>query len=512
MSNPNPPAAPAPALRRLLWIGVIAFAAYGVFLARNSSNVAGGADSSGYLNSARLLASGSLATALRTPPEFGPQASLRRQQFQPHGFVPFEGNPRLSPTYAVGLPMHLAFAGKLFGWNLAAPIVGVSAALAALLLIHAVGRQLGLDPVLAATGAVILAAYPVFLFTSIQPLSDTIATTWCLAAIAAALRARTQVGWAWAAGTALAIAVLVRATNILLLPALLVILGLDFRRLLLAALGGLPWALWLGYYNHTLYGGALRSGYVDIAQAFGWAYGPPTLVHFARWLALLLPAALLVLPLAAVRWRKGNGRILLALALWFGAFTGLYLFYEISREVWWDLRFILPGTPALILAALLGVDAWARRRETIATTRSRSFRTLAAISLGIWAIGLSWYWTGRFHLLLTKTYEQGYADAATAARAHFAPGALVLAGLHSGSLYYYTEFPVLRWEFVNAEEFARFRQLAAAAGRPIAALLYDVEEREALQEKCPGPWTKVAAVKNVSLWQLGAPPAAVPKE
>ena len=59
------PCAEKEALRRLLWIGVIVLAAYGFFLARNSSNVAGGADSSGYLNSARLLASGSLAADLR---------------------------------------------------------------------------------------------------------------------------------------------------------------------------------------------------------------------------------------------------------------------------------------------------------------------------------------------------------------------------------------------------------------------------------------------------------------
>ena len=111
MSNPNPPL-PGRAPRWRLWIGWLALAGYAIFLARNFSNVAGGADSSGYLNSARLLASGQLTAELRTPAEFGPQEKLRRQQFQPHGFVPFEGNPRLSPTYAVGLPLHLALAGK----------------------------------------------------------------------------------------------------------------------------------------------------------------------------------------------------------------------------------------------------------------------------------------------------------------------------------------------------------------------------------------------------------------
>ena len=64
-------------------IGGVALLLYALFLALNSSNVAGGADSSGYLHSARLLASGRLTAELRTPPEFGPQSELRRMQFQP---------------------------------------------------------------------------------------------------------------------------------------------------------------------------------------------------------------------------------------------------------------------------------------------------------------------------------------------------------------------------------------------------------------------------------------------
>lgn len=505
MSNPNPPAIPGPAPSWLRWIGGIALAAYILWLGLNFSIVAGGADSSGYLNSARLLASGSLAAELRVPAEFGPPEQLRRQQFQPHGFVPFDGNPRLSPTYPVGLPLHFALTGKLFGWTAGPLLTGLGAAAGALLLTFAVARRFGVSPLLAAAGAAILGAYPVFFFTSIQPLSDTLATTWCLAAVWAALRARDHPGWALGCGVALAVAVLVRATNAVLLPALVVLLGFNVRRLALAVLGGLPGALWLGYYNHTLYGGAFRSGYVDIAQAFGWAYGPPTVVHFAKWLALLLPAALLLLPFKAVAAPLGRGRELLALALWFGAFAGLYAFYEISHEVWWDLRFILPGTPALIIAALIGLERVAQARPLIATR----VRAGAAIGLVVWAAALGVYWTDRFHLRLTKTYEQAYADAAAAARQQFPPDTLVLAGLHSGALYYYTTFPVLRWEFVSADEFARFLAQLQSTGRTVAAVLHKVEDQEALQKKCPGAWTRVQTIKDVSLWRLDRAAPAV---
>jgi hypothetical protein len=503
MSNPNPLAAAAPARPLPLWIGGIALAVYGVFLWCNFSNVAGGADSSGYLNSARLLASGQLAAEMRAPPEFGPQSGLLRQQFQPHGFVPFDGNPKLSPTYAVGLPLHLALAGKLFGWSLAPYIVGVGGALAALLLIYAIARRLGLEPWLAFASAAMLAAYPVVIFTSLTPISDTLATTWCLAAIWTALRAKEHAAWALACGAAVALAVLVRATNLLVLPAVIVALGFNFRRLAGAALGGAPGAVWLGYYNHALYGGVFRTGYVDISDAFGWKYGGPTALHFLQWLALLLPAALLVLPFVAVLRRSRATATLAMLALWFVPFAVVYSFYEISHEVWWCLRFILPGTPALILAALLGVEA-------VATSRKAQIGFAAGLML--WSAGLSWFWTNKFHLLLTKTYERAYADAAAAARAEFPAHALVVAGIHSGALFYYTPFSILRWEFVRPEEFARFRQLTADAGRPICAVLHEIEERGALQEHCPGNWRRIGAHTAFELWRLEpGEPAATPK-
>jgi 4-amino-4-deoxy-L-arabinose transferase-like glycosyltransferase len=499
MSNPNPPSSVRPGRGAGGWLAAGALALYALFLGWNFSPYAGGADSSGYLNSARLLAAGELAAEPRIPAEFGPEERAVRQHFQPQGFVPFAGNPRLSPTYPVGVPLQLALAGRLFGWTAAPGIVGIGAALATLGLMYAVGRRFGLPPVLAATGAAVLAAYPVFVFMSLQPLSDTPATAWCLAAVWAAQRAREHRGWALVTGAALAMAVLVRATNLLVLPALVVLLAPDWRRLGLALLGGLPGALWLGYYQRALYGSPFRSGYVDITEAFGWHHGWPTTLHFAQWLALLLPAALLLLPWRAGAALAGRVREGAALALWFGAFAGFYVFYEVSHEVWWNLRFVLPGTPALLIAGLLGVEAIARARPA---GTARRLRLASALVLTLWAAGLGVFWTQRFHVLLTPAYERAYADTASAARQHFPAGTLVVAGLHSGALVYYTDLPLLRWEYVRPEQFARFRARATQAGRPIGAILHQVEEADALRKHCPGTWTRVAAVRDFSLWRL----------
>ena len=99
-----------------------------------------------------------------------------------------------------------------------------------------------------------------------------LATTWCLAAMWAALRARRDRRWAAACGVAFGIAVLIRPTNAVLLPALVVLLGFDWRRLGLAVVGGLPCVAWLAVYNHSLYGGALRSGYFNWSEFFALRY------------------------------------------------------------------------------------------------------------------------------------------------------------------------------------------------------------------------------------------------
>lgn len=503
MSNPNPPAPARRSSRRLVWFGAVALALYAWFLTRHGTVVAGGADSSGYFNSAKLFTEGSLFTPLRVPPEFRAAGRVDPLHFLPLGFVPAANPAMLAPTYPTGLPLHLAPATVFLGWDFGARVVFVGAALAALWLTYLSARRLGLGPALAGSGAVMLGAFPVFLFTSVQPLSDTLATTWALAAMYCTLRATEgPKAWAAAAGAAFAFAVLVRPSNLLLAPALLVLTGFDWRRWFWFGLGGVPGAAWQAFYNHHLYGHALRSGYGNIFESFGTQFGGPTTLHFAKWLAQLLPAIVLVLPLAALTRPGFVRRELLGLALAFGAITGCYLFYEVSHEVWWCLRFILPGVPALILGALLGVEALARgpgQRWPVA------FRPVAAAALAVWAVGLSWYWSPRLSVFMMRHYEQAYADGVAAAKRQLPANAAVLCEAFSGTLYFDTGFSVMRWDQINADAFSRYVLLAAKAGRPVYALLFDSEKDEAFR-RCAGEWTRIETVRNVGLWQLAPRP------
>jgi 4-amino-4-deoxy-L-arabinose transferase-like glycosyltransferase len=476
---------------------LVGLAAYSIWLARQSTAVAGGSDSSGYLNSARLLASGHLRTPLRVP-ELGPASVLTGAFFQPLGFSAFD-RQTATPTYPSGLPLHYAAAGKLLGWEAGPLLVGLGAALAALILCYAVAREMGLAPGLATACAAALAAFPPFVFASIQPLSDTLATAWCLAAVLAALRAQRNSLWALGCGLALAVAVLVRPSNLLLLPALVVLLGLDARRLALFVAGGLPGAAWLAFYNHTLYGGVFRSGYPLIDDAFRTEYFAATLRHFVRWLAVFLPAIFLLLPFAVFFDARARTRTLLALALWFGGITSLYLFYAISQEAWSCLRFLLPAVPALIIAALRGLQAVTRHVKVF---KDRRVHAALSFALAAWALAAGWHWTEKFGLRYIQTYEQPYADACIAARTQLPPNALIVAFQVSGALYFYTDRAVLRWDALHGREFFDVAALASSAGIPLCAVLFDTEEKPALREHCPGEWTKISTHRSISLWRL----------
>src|SRR5450432_316314 len=93
-------------LTGLLLLGAVV---YSIFLYRDGSPYAGGSDSSGYLNSARLLSAGRFFGPMRIP-SGQPYLSFGPETFQPLGFVTDAREPRLVPTYPPGLPLHLMIA------------------------------------------------------------------------------------------------------------------------------------------------------------------------------------------------------------------------------------------------------------------------------------------------------------------------------------------------------------------------------------------------------------------
>jgi hypothetical protein len=113
---------------------------------------------------------------------------------------------------------------------------------------------------------------------------------------------------------------------------------------------------------------------------------------------------------------------------------------------------------------------------------------------------------GKLGVYQIKGYEEVYAEASHAARKTFPAHAVVLSGATCGSLYTYTDFPILRYEALRPDSFAHFSARAHSTGRAVCALIFDVEEHEAIRNHCPGNWHRVGTVKNLGLWRL-TPPA-----
>jgi len=99
MDFPHTPPRPAPAWWRgpAAATAVLALALYALLLAWNAEAVAGGSDSSGYMNHARLLASGHVHVEPRTLPGF-PFAGASPFLFAPLGFRPAPNGDGLVPT------------------------------------------------------------------------------------------------------------------------------------------------------------------------------------------------------------------------------------------------------------------------------------------------------------------------------------------------------------------------------------------------------------------------------
>ena len=500
----SPAFPPAPSRLRLLVLGAIAMAAaaYGWFIYQQGAPYAGGTDSSGYLNSARLLAHGRLSEPVRSVPGLTPPA-WSYQFYQPLGTNVDAQTGRLVPSYPIGLPLHYAIAAAVVGLEKTARVVNALNALAAGALLFALGRQLGLRRRWALAGVALLWACPVWIYQSLQPMSDSVATTWTLAAILCAWRARDRPAFAPAAGAAFACAVLVRPTSLVLALPLAVALGGNWRSWAGFALGGLPGALGLGACNLLLYGRVLGTGYeqgtIHVSDYFSREYFHGNLLHFAIWVPRLLTPPIVALAAFGLPWLlRRNPRAALLLASWMGVLVGLYSCYFCAGETWWYLRFLLPAFPALLLAALLML-------QRLAAPLPGKLAWLVPAALLAACVALQVNLARELRVTDIRDGERTYLLTARWLRAHLPPEAILLTMQLSGAVLFYNDQPIVRWDQIQRSDFERLDRTAAALHRPIYAPLFPFE-KPLLQERIGGNWTPVGQVDAVTIWRLA--PAA----
>ena len=540
--SPNRPPEARPFWRRPRpQLAFAALAVYALVLSRFILVCAGGSDSSGYLNHAKLLGTGHVHLAERAIASL-PASQTPSYLYTPLGFKPAPNGRGLVPTYASGFPLLVMAAAKVVGWGHAGDVVILLHALLGVILTYALGRTLRLPVSWAVLGAAMIGASPLYLEYSLQGMSDLPALVWVTAAMLFAFQRENRL-WPVAAGASLAMAVLIRPNNILALAPVLIALGASPRRWAGLILGGLPGAVFFCVHAEKAYGKLLATGYGDTWSSFSAAVVPETLLHYLRWLpALFTPVVLLVLGLP---WLfRTAPRAAAALGAWALAYLAFYCAYYNTHETWWYLRFLLPAAPALILGGLLVLRRLpARSRDPLLhalvlagafytvyhfsqeTARHLRFVLPLLLVVGLviahhlavkirgrsWAIfaaalalvfGNSLWWVRKFDIMNTGRMERTYPQTMTWLNRHLPDNAVLAVMQTSGAALYYTPFVLVRWDELDPKTFPRIAAAARADGRPIFAVLYSFESAEAFQQHIPGEWSRYGAVGDVTIWRL----------
>jgi len=303
-----------------------------------SQQYVGGSDWYGYYQQALLLKNGHVALETALPASKYPAIA-------PLSFYAVNG--KVVGQYPPGFPLLMAaagfaFAGLEFYVN---PALGV---LSVILMFLAILSLTGNDKWTAGLFALLWAFFPLTVYGSTYVMSDLPAAFFILLAFYL-LKIKKPIPSA----LALAFSLAVRPTNVLFCA---VFLPLVYKELNVKQRW--QYGSWFGaagslyaIYNWLVYGAPWKTGYLDLSNNLSTSvfarnlgfYSGETLLQFTPLLALLALIAL---------WKREKHALFLA--SWFLAFLIFYCFWASLYEIWWWLRFLLPGFPALFLLAALG--------------------------------------------------------------------------------------------------------------------------------------------------------------
>ena len=422
-----------------------------------ATTVAGAADPYGYVSEADLWLKGEL----KIPQPWAQQAPWPSSQwsFAPIGYRPGLTNAdawSLVPIYSPGLPLFMAAAkviGGQEGMFWVVPMFGGLFVLAT----FGIGRRLGASRA-GLVGAFLLATSPAVLFNFMDPATDVaVAGAWMVAFYFLLGESR------WSsllAGLASAVAILIRPN----LAFEAGILGLWYllrawrtgewrRELQRACLFGMGVAPGLGavaaIYTY-LYGSPAVSGYGTFASQFKSVNILPNAPRYAGWFIYAhTPVALVGLVSLAVPlksfWPAVKDRLVFVVI---GAFVSLLVLEFLSYlifDAWWNLRFIIPCLPFI----MIGIGAVVTAAVTAAARPIRPFVALAAVGL-VTVLGVRDLRVaareGAFDLW---RQERRYVSAAKITRRVTDSTSVVYCMQHSGSLRYYAGRLTLRYDQVD---------------------------------------------------------------
>jgi hypothetical protein len=308
------------------------------------------------------------------------------------------------------------------------------------------------------------------------------------------------------AGAAFGMAFLTRPSNLLLLIPILFSLRLNIKSMFFFFLGGLPVAAIFFAYNFVTNGSLLMTGY--------WASGTQNLMKttgftdrfnsYLHWINVTMSPLPLIGWLLVAADRKLEWRNRVMLISWFAAFFIFYSCYDIYGA-WWYTRFLLPGYPAMILGALLVLRDVADR---LGKRFSEINRPLLRWAVLLILVGVTLSYEG-LYIKRQDLYNFGPNEIVHYSSCRWADrtipnNSLVATMQMSGAMKFYTERPIIRWDWLEADRLPTVKKHAAEKGYKWYALLMPFEVEDA-QKKMGGTWTKLGMHQNISLWRIESP-------
>jgi hypothetical protein len=528
---------------------------YSVFLWFNICAYAGGADSSGYLNLAKLITSGKLQEKQRIID--GVEGEISEFAYVPLGFKPANKDGYLDSFYPIGFPSLIALLSLFVGIDIAAHLVIWLHAIGSLVLIYYFALELRFERFWALIAAVLLAINPLFLSYSLQLMSDMPSLFWCSLAIFAALnpnpslelpRSRylsqdsegstlrfrsslyerytfgavlgsnlqnpglaqdrgssndgfglknDQKKWAIICGIATGIAVLIRPTNVLIFAPLLVAFGKNWRGLFLCGCSGLPFAAILLITNYLSYGQFFATSYPDLSDKFGSEFIPFSIEAYARYLPLVLTPFVVFLVSIFVPsiWRQSK-KPQWVFAVWILSFLTFYAFYYFTHTTWWYTRFLLPSFMAMILAILMVVRAVASLKIRF----SRSFAIFFVLFSFFWQLSVI-----QMLRIISQSESLVYFEITSWVNNNLPADSAIIAMQDSGAIFFYTDLPIIRYDILSKDELVKIANTLQKKCRSIYAILHSHEVEAApvdLFSKLPGNWQKIHQINQIEVWKF----------
>jgi 4-amino-4-deoxy-L-arabinose transferase-like glycosyltransferase len=388
------------------------------------------------------------------------------------------------PTYSAGYPLAMASFARLAGPNAIFLIVPLAAG-AIVWLTYLIGRDV-MSPGATLIAVACTATSPVFLFESMQPMSDIPLTAWMLTAIAFARRRTASSALAAGAAASMAIVTRPNVAPLALAAGLFALGGWDEdRRRQLARLGiffaaSIPGMALVAAINDVLFGSPLSSGYGSLATIFRAGDAWRTAWQYIVWLldtqSIFIFVALACPLLAIVRPGAMSPRLR---AFWPRALTfvavnfGCYVFYT-RFDHWSFLRFLLPSIPVLFILAAAGTDALLSRRSDARRAGTLLFVLLLFPFAYVHSAGRG------DAFVLRAGFRHVYEEAAEYAKARAPHNAVFLALTETGALRLYGNRMSLRFELIDPSQYhATLDYLRRQRLLPYAALQrYEVAEFE----------------------------------